>query len=579
MNITPNLKIKLIMIVGLLIFSHCAMSFQTKNDINLSDIYRQIIQTKKEHLTFSNIRVNDDLDLLPYEANSPEYLNKLEAILKLDIPLDGNGIISEVKTLSFKNVQGSHLMLQSLHLNELDINNMSLDNLSIKKVKTKHFIMDSVEVRDEYRLDSVDIGQYEEMRNSFHSYHIFGSIFNRHFMTTQSEISELFWIFNSRFKSGAYIGPYYVGNFNGFTMENNVFEPLRSNVPVELEEFDFEPRIFKTQLYLNLFGKLYQMNMAENQFLNDGSEQYIFIEGEFDYMGIEGNLFQSHFYPQTAVNRQLALSDNDFERKVIFSELILDGRNNVINWADLEGNKMAVGQIIDYTLVDDVSARDIPQELSDSLFAQTQNMVITLYEGTKSEDYEDRELFQSLISSYYRLYTNIKENGQILNADSVYVEMKDVQLEQFDYLYNEYGSIDNWIQWRLNQLLKIYTDHGTNPTKAIRISIWVVCLFSIFYFFFPSEWDTKSKGQLIDDYKIFVKKNDHGYFKPFLKLGFGFLKSLVNAFTLSLNSFVTLGFGTIPTSGLARYICILQGFLGWFLLSIFTASLINQVLF
>ena len=64
-----------------------------------------------------------------------------------------------------------------------------------------------------------------------------------------------------------------------------------------------------------------------------------------------------------------------------------------------------------------------------------------------------------------------------------------------------------------------------------------------------------------------------------MKLSFGFGKSLVNAFTLSLNSFVTLGFGTIPTSGLARYVCILQGFLGWFLLSIFTASLINQVMF
>ena len=58
----------------------------------------------------------------------------------------------------------------------------------------------------------------------------------------------------------------------------------------------------------------------------------------------------------------------------------------------------------------------------------------------------------------------------------------------------------------------------------------------------------------------------------------GFLISLLNALTLSLNSFVTLGFGNIPTRGLARYICIIQGFIGWFLLSIFTVALINQVL-
>lgn len=55
--------------------------------------------------------------------------------------------------------------------------------------------------------------------------------------------------------------------------------------------------------------------------------------------------------------------------------------------------------------------------------------------------------------------------------------------------------------------------------------------------------------------------------------------SFINAFTLSLNSFVTLGFGTIPTKGLARYVCIIQGFLGWFLLSLFSVALINQVIF
>lgn len=84
---------------------------------------------------------------------------------------------------------------------------------------------------------------------------------------------------------------------------------------------------------------------------------------------------------------------------------------------------------------------------------------------------------------------------------------------------------------------------------------------------------------MFDDYKNFVEKNEKGYFKPFMKLSYGFGKSLFNAMTLSFNSFVTLGFGSIPTSGLARYVCILQGFIGWFLLSIITASLINQVLF
>ena len=52
----------------------------------------------------------------------------------------------------------------------------------------------------------------------------------------------------------------------------------------------------------------------------------------------------------------------------------------------------------------------------------------------------------------------------------------------------------------------------------------------------------------------------------------------LNAVTLSLNAFSTLGFGEIPTKGLARYVTIIQGFIGWFLLSIFLVSLIGQIL-
>jgi hypothetical protein len=103
--------------------------------------------------------------------------------------------------------------------------------------------------------------------------------------------------------------------------------------------------------------------------------------------------------------------------------------------------------------------------------------------------------------------------------------------------------------------------------------------FAIFYFFFPSEWDQTSKKKLLSDFRDFIHKNDKGYVKPFFKVLLGLLLSFLNALTLSLNAFVTLGFGNIPTRGAARYVCVIEGFLGWFLLSIFTVALINQVLF
>ncbi len=53
---------------------------------------------------------------------------------------------------------------------------------------------------------------------------------------------------------------------------------------------------------------------------------------------------------------------------------------------------------------------------------------------------------------------------------------------------------------------------------------------------------------------------------------------VLNSTTLSINAFSTLGFGAIPVKGVSRYITILEGFLGWFLLSIFSVSLISQML-
>ena len=83
--------------------------------------------------------------------------------------------------------------------------------------------------------------------------------------------------------------------------------------------------------------------------------------------------------------------------------------------------------------------------------------------------------------------------------------------------------------------MKFYTNHGTDPARAIVVSLWVVFIFGVFYFFFPSDWDITSKSELIKKFKLLIQKNEHGYFKPFLSLMAGFILSLINALTLSLN--------------------------------------------
>ena len=56
-----------------------------------------------------------------------------------------------------------------------------------------------------------------------------------------------------------------------------------------------------------------------------------------------------------------------------------------------------------------------------------------------------------------------------------------------------------------------------------------------------------------------------------------FIRAL-NSIVLSINAFSTLGFGVIPVRGFTKYVAILQGFIGWFLLSVFLVSLLNQMM-
>jgi hypothetical protein len=184
--------------------------------------------------------------------------------------------------------------------------------------------------------------------------------------------------------------------------------------------------------------------------------------------------------------------------------------------------------------------------------------------------------YDNLIYSIKYLYNNYRTRGELTSANASYKMIKELEIERLSQKENR--TREESIRLWLNKIMGFYTDHGTSPGKAIIISFYLIIGFSLFYFFFPSEWDKESKNKLVKDFQTFMQKNDDGYLTPFLHVIGGFLLSFVNAFALSINAFVTLGFGTIPTQGLARYVCILQGSLGWFLLSLFTVALINQVL-
>ncbi|WP_420316996.1 potassium channel family protein [Ekhidna sp.] len=246
-------------------------------------------------------------------------------------------------------------------------------------------------------------------------------------------------------------------------------------------------------------------------------------------------------------------------------------------------------------------------------------------------------------------------------ANSVFIELKDLETERLAYLYSQGPTFRTYFKWKVNQFLKLFSDYGTEPSKAIVFGVYVIIFFAAIYLFFPNSWDSHGKNRILHRFGFFLKyvdskagmhevymedkKGELLVYEDFKKLlhekgqrvprffitaGFPLYRwavsgskisswflsrvdvlkgtweetpkskkwlkyvlvfgafiiallydlfiKVLNAVMLSINTFTTLGFGEIPIKGLPRYLAIVQGFIGWFMLTIFSVSLISQLL-
>jgi len=259
-------------------------------------------------------------------------------------------------------------------------------------------------------------------------------------------------------------------------------------------------------------------------------------------------------------DKRADINRNFFYEKVGISKVIFPEFYFSVDWEQFKNHRL-----ITYV---DIHALEHPSGFSETA-------VLPYYAETKKELSNDY-WFRQLLEVYSKFYHLFKENGDIIAANSVNREIQELYTRKYRFLAQTEPTLQNWFRWRLNQLLGFYTKHGTEPSRALVISFYLILIFGVVYFFFPSDWDRTNLNTIRSDMRE-MKSNNHGKIRIYLKMSYLLLVHLINSFTLSLNSFVTLGFGNIPTTGLARYLCIIQGFFGWFLLSLFTVALINQV--
>lgn len=305
-----------------------------------------------------------------------------------------------------------------------------------------------------------------------------------------------------------------------------------------------------------------EYTIRKNTFLTTDSGRHVFDLQCERLTFIDNEIEDPVLFTESKISTRVEMADNEFRDVVDLHVVSLPEFDKYIPYVQFND---------DLVVYKNVYGEDSPDG-ANCFYCE-------LYTGGNDEELADKTNFDKLVHSYEILFLGYKATGDIESANAAYIKIKDLYLQRLGYLYRVNGGFKHYFRWKLAQLLKVYTNHGTDPALSIVISIYVVLAFAVFYFFFPSEWDVTSKARLIADFREFIDKNEKGRLKPFISLLAGFGISIVNAVTLSLNTFVTLGFGSIPTTGAARYVCIIQGFIGWFLLSIFTVSLINQILF
>ena len=392
----------------------------------------------------------------------------------------------------------------------------------------------------------------------------------------------------------------------------------------------------------NIFG----MSVQGNRFMNKGFVHFRSIENSTVFF-MENEIMQAVseiFVAQNSGFNTILIDENSFHNTVLWNIDKYDPKYSI-----------PFNQFKDYLIIDD--NRNTEKYMNNRLWWESDSL-LTLY---KKDLLENDRMYKTEMSQKGMMYDFYRSKHDKEDANALYMQIKDLETNRLEYLYHKSPSFKTFFKWKINQFLKIFADYGTEPSKAIIFSLYVILFFALIYLFFPNSWDSHGKHRIIHRYTFFMKylNRNQGIHEVYLEekqpelLAFHEFKEMIennaktvprfftatalplykwalsgtkltasvlsrfdvlkgtwqevppsrrwwkvillvgafliaifydviikilNALMLSINTFTTLGFGEIPIKGLPRYLAIIQGFIGWFMLTIFSVSLISQLL-
>jgi hypothetical protein len=375
------------------------------------------------------------------------------------------------------------------------------------------------------------------------------------------------------------------------------------------------------------------------QFQNTAKGVIDISTSNFNNMALVGNKFECNInLTKTAIQNQFLLNDSYISGKIIIDAFNLNPTNTRIQWSSVADNKISVydknGKLINGAMRSQIKDEVIFNNLiscyanfytvfktqgnrmfANSCYVEWKNIETEFLKNT----YQKKDVnvyFNYLMNLFLREFCDYGTNPLKSIYISVWVLISFglvyfVSPFRINYDKNEnnspstiYAKLSIYARYfsEENSLKDIYLEYvpsGVVDNDATKYANLVENkkdrLPSFFHWVsFPLAWWQKGKHQLIlkfynwiDQYPIhwhdFSKAQKikaslvFGILIAFDFLYFTIIRA-VDSFTLSLNVFSTLGFGEVPVKGIIRYLTVIEGFVGWFLLSIFSVALISQII-
>jgi len=530
--------------------------------LNLTE--QDTIEIKDKQITLEGLRVLEE----PSEFYSG-FSNVNESIDAFLVKkygkqiLDSSGRVYFKPTFSFENCLFPDLILENLHFNDFSI--FSCRNQNIEE---SNLSFDGIQIYN------TEFNQYISSGNKFNFLLIAESVFNGKYNSSSDKYSGNIQIESSKFLSSFFMEGFEISDvkFN-ISIVDCIFKSMDTHLKIP-KQIDPNEHLQRCNFRLSPTTEVSFLYLAENTFVTDNKYDFSSIQGAYGGMYIRLNTFESVLSLGCSLEEKFIFEDNELKSYFDIVNFLPPEVYNALSFEDIKGYKLisAYENLYSYqNLIDSVYAADSIYAILD----QTNYEPVAYYFGRSKDELSKSTKYKDLITSYYRLYAIFKSNGDINSANSAYIEMKEVDARRLKYIAMKEKSFKSLFRWGLNRLLFYYTSHGTDPAKAIVTSFYVILFFGGIYFLFGLRLPysvLKRYVKLLKGSKSKIKRKVLFKFRLF---GLIFIDSL----SLSVNSFITLGFGSIPQYGGTKYFTIIEGFVGWFLLSIFTVALINQVLF